>query len=147
MLSNARKRLRNEQRCAELRERLYLLPSPAIAKRHAEARLLTQEGDRKAREREGHREARRFERIGRYLDGEAREAAEERYVTAVWGIRTSWKAVERAAIYFVFRSKNSLRTRRFASQRPAWTSGVVQIDKHHMATRALPIRPPLQRAA
>ena len=82
--------------------------------------------------------------MGRYLEWEALAIAEERYFTAIWGIRTSWKAIARHAIYYIWRSRGELRTRKYLSTRPAWGWDLAErVDQHHMASRVGPVRPPL----
>lgn len=81
-----------------------------------------------------------FELIGRKLDREARELREELYVTAVYGVRTSWTAVQRASIYFCWRSRRSLKTRQYNSVRPVWPGRLREPAK------VIPFAVPVRRA-
>ena len=88
-----------------------------------------------------------FERMGRKLDREAEELAAERYFPAMHGVRTSWHAIERAAIYNVWRRRDGVRIRQSTSLRPVTSFNrpmpqIVTIDRHHVAWHF-----PLSRAA
>lgn len=134
MLSSDEKKARHEAACVVMRrlatdrrKSAWRLPQSVLS------------AEDKRRERTA------FDRMGRYLDREAEQLAEEQRYNAFHAVRTSWPAIERAGLYGVFRRRDSVKARQFNSLRPIWggRAPLLQFpkpseDRHNLAFQQLP---------
>src|SRR5881227_451242 len=70
-----------------------------------------QEQDWEAGRAERYREGYRFVAMGNYLRASERRMKLERYVTAMWGCKTSWRRIEAHGKYFTY-TKSERRSER-----------------------------------
>jgi hypothetical protein len=76
-------------------------------------RKLRKESIRREHKKQIKRESWAFFMMGRYLKKQSKAIADERYVTAMYGCRTSWPRIEAAGIYHTYaRNKGERRSER-----------------------------------